>query len=147
MQKRVLGLVLLRGENILMDRRGSSPERWTEEASSTERTRCSERKGRGQMMMMQQGAPRGLSGLIRGLGGPSHMQPLSVRGCSGSSHDVHASERDDASERNDAARGNAATRMMPPRGMMPPGFPQGTILSLSLSIKNKHDFASLPSTV
>ena len=123
MQKRTLGLVLLRGENIIsMTVEGPPPSAGQKKRIAQKGPGVARVAGRGQMMMMQQGAPRGLSGPIRGLGGPSHMQPL---------QSVAAQARPMMSM---PPRGMMPPRsMMPPRGMpprgMPPmqGYPQGTI--------------------
>ena len=110
-QKRTLGLVLLRGENVIsITVEGPPPSTGQKKRVAPVGHGVARMAGRGSMIMHQQqmqGAPRGLRGPIQGMGGPQPgmMQPLRT---------VAAQQR--------------PQMMQPPRGMPPP--PRGMMMSM-----------------
>jgi len=78
-EKRQLGLVLLRGENVISMSTDSMPQPGSRSSQAESGPGSSNVSGRGMPVAPLSSAPKGLSGPIRGSGGPSSssMQPIS----------------------------------------------------------------------
>lgn len=111
-EKRLLGLVLLRGENVISLSADSPPPPAARGAIAAGATGHGVGKsaGRGMPVAPLSKAPRGLSGPVRGVGGPAHstMQPQMK-----------------AAQPVSYARGQAMNRPPPPPNARPPPPPGG----------------------
>merc|ERR1712130_127158 len=78
-EKRQLGLVLLRGENVISLSTDSMPQPGSRASQSQGGPGSAAATGRGMPVAPLSSAPKGLSGPVRGVGGPSSqsMQPIS----------------------------------------------------------------------
>merc|ERR1719266_79797 len=78
-EKRQLGLVLLRGENVISLSTESMPQPGSRSSQAQGGPGSSSAAGRGMPVAPLSSAPKGLSGPVRGVGGPSSssMQPIS----------------------------------------------------------------------
>lgn len=112
-EKRLLGLVLLRGENVISLSADSPPPPAARGAIAAGASGHGVGKsaGRGMPVAPLSKAPRGLSGPVRGVGGPAHatMQPQ-MRASAPVSY----------------ARGQAMARPPPPPNARPPPPPAGS---------------------
>lgn len=111
-EKRLLGLVLLRGENVIA-MSAESPPPPQSRAEAVAGPGAGKPAGRGMPVAPLSGAPKGLSGPVRGIGGPgADMMMPQVRTAAPVSY----------------ARGQVMARPPPPPnagGAPPPGFPPG----------------------
>jgi len=125
-EKRTLGLVLVRGETVVsMSVEGPPPQddRRKAVAGAKGGPGSGQAAGRG-IGIAPQNAPQGLSGPVRGVGGPSSAQMMqSGRGVSAAPQMYAPRPMPDAPPA--AAPAAPAASMPPPPGGPPPGFPGG----------------------